>query len=70
MYACFAGIAPPPAEARLREDALVPARRAFEGQYAPELLETVDWCLELDHLRRPQSVLALQKVLLGEDRRS
>jgi serine/threonine protein kinase len=70
MYACFAGLAPPPAEARLREDALVPASRAFEGKYARELLETVDWCLELDHLRRPQSVLALQKVLLGEDRRS
>ncbi len=70
MYACFAGLAPPPAGTRLHEDALVPAGRAFAGKYAPELLDTVDWCLELDHLRRPQSVLALQKVLLGEDRRS
>jgi short-chain Z-isoprenyl diphosphate synthase len=25
----------------------------------------LDWCLELDHLRRPQSVRALQKALLG-----
>jgi hypothetical protein len=30
------------------------------------LLQTIDWCLRLDHLRRPQSVFALQKVLLRE----
>jgi hypothetical protein len=29
-------------------------------------LETIDWCLQLDHLKRPQSVFALQKVLLRE----
>jgi len=70
MYACFAGVAPPPAETRLVDDVLVPASRGLAGKYAPELLDAVDWCLQLDHLRRPQSVLALQKVLLGEDRRS
>jgi serine/threonine protein kinase len=70
MYACFAGVAPPPADTRLVEDVLLAASRALAGKYAPELLDAVDWCLELDHLRRPQSVLALQKVLLGEDRRS
>jgi serine/threonine protein kinase len=68
MYACFAGAAPQPANARLDEDRWVPASKAFAGKYAPELLETVDWCLRLGHLQRPQSVLALQKVLLGEDR--
>jgi hypothetical protein len=25
----------------------------------------VDWCLRLDHLERPQSVLQLQKALRG-----
>jgi serine/threonine protein kinase len=68
MYACFAGAAPQPANARLDEDRWVPASKAFAGKYAPELLETVDWCLRLGHLQRPQSVLALQKVLLGEHR--
>ena len=68
MYACFAGAAPQPANARLDEDRWVPAAKAFAGKYAPELLETVDWCLRLGHLQRPQSVLALQKVLLGEHR--
>ena len=64
MYACFAAAAPQPAAARMEKDLLVPASRAFAGKYAPELLEIVDWCLRLDHLQRPQSVLALQKALL------
>ncbi|HEX6530446.1 MAG TPA: serine/threonine-protein kinase [Burkholderiales bacterium] len=65
MYACLAAAAPQPADARLAKDLVVPARRAFAGKYATELLEIIDWCLELDHLRRPQSVRALQKALLG-----
>src|SRR6266545_2678843 len=38
----------------------------WNGKYSRQLLETIDWCLELDHLKRPQSVFALQKVLLRE----
>lgn len=66
MYACFAGAAPQPANARLEEDLVVPASRAWAGKYAADLLEIVDWCLRLDHLQRPQSVFALQKALLGD----
>jgi hypothetical protein len=66
MYACFAGAAPQPANARLDEDLVVPASRAWAGKYAADLLEIVDWCLRLGHLQRPQSVFALQKALLGE----
>jgi serine/threonine protein kinase len=66
MYACLAVASPQPSEERLGNDLLVPASRAFAGRYAAELLQIIDWCLELDHLRRPQSVLALQKSLLGE----
>jgi serine/threonine protein kinase len=66
MYACFAGAAPQPANARLEEDLVVPAGRAWAGKYAADLLDIVDWCLRLDHLQRPQSVFALQKALLGE----
>jgi serine/threonine protein kinase len=67
MYACFAGAAPQPANARVEEDLVVPASRAWAGKYAADLLEIVDWCLRLDHLQRPQSVFALQKALLGEE---
>jgi len=65
MYACLAGAAPPSAPARLQDELLVPASRAFADKYAPDLLQIVDWCLELDHLRRPQSVRDLQKALFG-----
>ena len=66
MYACLATAAPQPAIQRLEKDRLVSARRAFEGRYSIELLDTIDWCLRLDHLQRPQSVLELQKALRGE----
>jgi serine/threonine protein kinase len=66
VYACLAGAAPQPAHKRLEKDELVPARRAWAERYSALLLDIVDWCLRLEHLQRPQSVLALQKALLGE----
>ncbi len=66
MYACFASCAPQPANERLQKDRLVPARRGWSGKYSGDLLDIVDWCMQLDHLQRPQSVFALQKSLLGE----
>jgi serine/threonine protein kinase len=65
-YACLARATPQPADMRLKHDRLVPARRQWAERYSHELLEIVDWCMRLDHLERPQSVLALQKALLGE----
>lgn len=66
MYACLATAAPPPADQRLGEDKYERARKLWAGRYSAELLQTIDWCLRLDHLRRPQSVFELQKVLLRE----
>jgi len=66
MYAALSGEPPQSAEERLENDQLVPARRAWRGKYSKELLDTIDWCLKVFHFERPQSVLALQKVLLGE----
>ena len=66
MYCCLAGVAPPAADQRLANDKYVSARKRWDGKYSEQLLQTIDWCLRLDHLRRPQSVFALQKVLMGE----
>jgi serine/threonine protein kinase len=66
MYACLAGVAPQAADHRMEKDRYVSATKLWGGKYSRHLLETVDWCLELDHLNRPQSVFALQKVLLRE----
>ena len=66
MYACLAAEAPQPADQRLANDKVEPARKAFSGKYTSKLLDTIDWCMRLNHLERPQSVLALQKALLGQ----
>ena len=66
MYACLAGAGPPTALQRLEKDKMTSARKGWAGKYSAELLDTIDWCLRLDHMERPQSVLALQKALRGE----
>ena len=66
LYACLAAAGPQPADQRLDNDRYQPARKQWAGKYSNELLDTIDWCMRLDHLERPQSVFALQKALLGE----
>jgi serine/threonine protein kinase len=63
MYACISRGTPPAADARRKEDKLIPAARLGKGQYSPALLEIIDRCLAIDHMQRPQSVLSLQKML-------
>ena len=63
LYACLAGGAPQAADKRLKKDLLVPAMVRWENKYSDQLLETIDWCLCLNHLYRPQSVFVLQKAL-------
>src|SRR3954447_15443246 len=58
LYACVTGTPPPSADQRLGSDTLTSARRAAAGRYSADLLDTIDTCLQLDPLRRPQSGLA------------
>ncbi|HQR60346.1 MAG TPA: serine/threonine-protein kinase, partial [Methylophilaceae bacterium] len=64
IYACLIRSTPVAADQRLKEDTLQPATKIGRGIYSQQLLETVDWCMQLDHMKRPQSVLTLQKALL------
>jgi len=66
IFACLANAAPQAANDRVVKDRYVSAAKLWDGKYSRQLLETIDWCLELDHMKRPQSVFALQKVLLRE----
>jgi hypothetical protein len=66
IFACLANAAPQAANDRVVKDRYVSAAKLWDGKYSRQLLETIDWCLELDHMMRPQSVFALQKVLLRE----
>ncbi|NWG30342.1 MAG: serine/threonine protein kinase [Rhodocyclaceae bacterium] len=65
MYACLAAAAPQPADLRLAEDKLVPASQRWAGRYSPQLLDTIDQCLRLDPLARPQSAFSLQRLLVA-----
>jgi serine/threonine protein kinase len=63
MYACLGGTVPQPAIDRLEGDQCVPAVKQWAGKYSRQLLETIDWCLDLDYRARPLSVFQLQKML-------
>jgi len=62
LYACLAGASPPAADQRMVSDRYVPASSRWADRYSRQLLETIDWCLDLDHLKRPQSAFALQQA--------
>ncbi|MBL8473142.1 MAG: serine/threonine protein kinase [Rhodocyclaceae bacterium] len=64
MYACLAGSPPQSADMRLEHDRVTPALVRWPGRYSDELLQTIDWCMHLSHLKRPQSVFQLQRKLV------
>ncbi len=64
MYASLSGTPPQGADMREKEDQLKPAVEAWRGKLSMQLLSTIDHCLKLNPLERPQSVFALQKALL------
>ncbi|GMR20095.1 MAG: hypothetical protein BMS9Abin36_0690 [Gammaproteobacteria bacterium] len=64
MYACIAGKPPPAATDRLKRDIFRPASITFTRHpYSVQLLEAVDWCLQLSPTDRPQSVKELLDFL-------
>ncbi len=65
MFACMLGAAPQPADQRKSEDKMELGFGKLDGAYSETLVRLVRWCLEIDVLARPQSLFALQKVLLA-----
>lgn len=59
MWTCMSGKAPVASIDRAERDTYKPAARAFARRYSRELLETVDWCLKMDQLERPQTAQQL-----------
>ncbi len=64
MYSCLTKTSPQSADLRVKDDKLVPACKLGENQYSQGLLNLIDQCMSLDYLERPQSLLALQKLLV------
>ncbi len=63
MYACLMGAPPQAADQREVGDRMPELLAGLTRHYSPALVETVARCLQLDPLRRPQSVFALQRAL-------
>jgi len=64
MYSCLTRTSPQAANLRIKNDHLIPAVKIGKDHYSQDLLEIIDSCLNLDYLKRPQSVFSLQKALL------
>ena len=68
MRACIEGKPPPSAVERHAEDKLIPAIEAFGPHYPREVLESIDWAMQLDRARRPRAAGELRDALLGRIR--
>lgn len=68
MYSCLTRTSPISADQRSKKDLLIPAVKIGKDRYSHDLLAIIDNCLELDYLKRPQSVFSLQKTLLENSR--
>jgi len=56
MRTCMEGKPPLHAPKRREKDTLRPAVSAFKKRYGQNLLESIDWAMEIDPMLRPQSV--------------
>ena len=63
IRACIEGTPPPPSPKRREKDTMRPAINAFKKKYSPELLEAIDWAMEVDPMLRPQKVEPLLSKL-------
>jgi len=68
MRACIEGKPPPSAVERHAKDTLVPAIEVFGSRYPREILEAIDWAMQVDPTHRPQSAAELRDALLGRTR--
>ena len=66
MYTCIGGNYPQPANERLQDDKMQPLRSLACGTFSEDLYDIIDWCLQLDHLARPQSAFELQRALMKD----
>ncbi len=65
MWACISGKAPPDATKRTVKDTYKLAAHQYARRYSKQLLESIDWCLQMNQTQRPQSVDELLDYLNG-----
>ena len=62
-YFAIAGTAPPPAVARMNNDAMTPARQAGAARYGEAFLAAIDQALAVMPQQRPQSIADFRRAL-------
>ncbi len=62
MRMCITGKPPPAARQRLEKESLTPVSKTHHRKYSPQILESIDWSIELDYQRRPRDVNALLQL--------
>ncbi len=70
MRSCLGGKAPIPAPDRAAKDTMVPAVKAYKRKYPDYLLKTIDWAMEVELEKRPQTVEELQQALSANSSKS
>lgn len=63
IRACIESKPPPSAKERIKKNNMVPAIEAYKDQYSPQLLNAIDWTMNLEINKRPQSVDELSQIL-------
>ncbi len=63
VYKAITGKAPPEAASRVKKDTMAPAIEAGKGRYSDKFLRAVDWALQSDEKKRPQTIEDWQRAL-------
>lgn len=66
MYTALAGTCPPAANEREKKDQLIPLKSLVNQTYSNDLIDIIEWCINLDFLARPQTAYELQKALVKD----
>ncbi len=63
MRTCLDRKMPPDAQERAKEDTLIPAVKAYKRKFSENLLQAMDWAIEIDPNKRPQSIAEFRQAL-------
>ncbi len=63
VYKAITGKQPPEAASRVKKDTMLPAVQVGAGRYSDKFLRAIDWALQTDEKKRPQSIADWQRAL-------
>lgn len=70
MRSCLDGKTPVPSPDRATKDTMTPAVKAFKRKYPEYFLQAIDWAMQIEPEKRPQTVEDLQQALSSNHSKS